>query len=426
MGNDSALDSMKKTVFERLYTIVQERFSKLHSARRLKMSNDNETNKPNDVDCPETVSHALSNASPDFWRELQKAEQQLVADISVGLRQASDQTLASTNAARAINRRLAETEVMVAFDSIDFRNYLLLAWQDMANGLSGEECEQFEQACEALGDEDLHVASEISSDFVQLVCDHDRIQSVRDAVNTFLKVRECGKALKVVRTNASFLDAADSAELRANCWHCLSQIDTRFREIALAYSELSDQDYRFRMDAKDHDYTVTKENPLLEDVSIGLEQARSGEIDSPRRLAAVEGMKHFHHSEFREYLLLSWKNMGKTLDAEETDSIISRWESLSPEAKRIADELTGDFGQVFSLHSTTEVEKLVEDCVKENQCGKALKIVRTNAATLQAGTVASLRSRIWKRVSEIDNRFVAISASYEEIARQHDSNAASE
>ncbi len=134
----------------------------------------------------------------------------------------SEELLAELNAAQGFKH----------FDSMSFRHYLLLAWQDLNEAIAPHELERAIDLWNTFNDSEKRVANDLVEDFGLLVSRPD----VCNEVDRHLEVEDYLGAFEVVKTFC--IDGRESCTNRAKIWHEVAKTfeDFRLHEIAEAFN----------------------------------------------------------------------------------------------------------------------------------------------------------------------------------------------
>ncbi len=143
------------------------------------------------------------------------------------------------------------------------------------------------------------------------------------------------------------------------------------------------------------------------------DQTKSVEMD----LSHAEVMPWFDNMGFRCCLLAQWRQTSSCGEYEFSEEEIGEFESLEDDEKLAFNEIAGDFLYFyFDEERVGKIEEAVRSYLHLNECGKALKILRANAAYLKTSFLATQRAIIWQNVSAVDPRFELIADRYSLVA----------
>jgi hypothetical protein len=366
----------------------------------------------------------------DLQEAALESESEFISDIQKGASEAETNELVPPDRARRLTEMLSLAKVMPGFDSPAFREWVLACWRctvpTHGEGFSESEISAYETLTE-----EYKVASEkLQSDFVHVLFDQYRVNLIRETVKKHLQLNQCGKALKVLRTNAVYLSTKFLNVQRALVWQSVAAMDPRFGVIAGSYRWGIDHE-KFvifgpttsveRQAGRDDSELFIEDLKKLASRTIDkVDEVRQRSI--VEKLAYAETMKHFDSMAFRSYILLCWNHLvddqlDRTLyepsSLESVDRIVEAKKSLSPSALTVADEVIGDFSSLFVKDECkVRIRKSVETALRRNECGTALDLIREAAPDLDPTITVPLLGQIWSQISKFDVRFEPIALGF--------------
>lgn len=154
-------------------------------------------------------------------------------DVRTGIGQAEAGELATPEQVASLEAKLARAGyVGMHFDDAAFRDAILQGFNDLQGIPQDETLDTTAERWEGLSKAQQEVAMEVIADFAQLLnCSAD----VDAFVDRLIAAREFGKALKVVRSKAPFMDRAWTLCRYTEIWEAIAEIHPQFRLIPLAF-----------------------------------------------------------------------------------------------------------------------------------------------------------------------------------------------
>jgi len=364
------------------------------------------------------VSNAIMMVRhPQVATALQDAYYEFITGVKNGLRDVRENDLASSAEVQEINERLELMEVMPGFDQMEFRTYVL-ALAELADSKGKRAFTAEEISCYESLDEEARTSIEgVTFNLLHFYFDEASEEEIREEVARHMKMNHCGKALKVLRSNAPFLPERFVKKQRALVWQNIAAADPRFDTIANRHQG-SKGCYRAapsvnqsagREDGLFFERALSGENPL--------ELASDDENDEVRRMLDFsETMKHFDSMLFREYLLAAWEEIIEGTQAKDS-KLMEIKTLLEPNEFAIADEIVTDFSALLSEKQSITLTREVDELLGRNKCGEAFDLIREFSLGLDPLMTLPLLTKTWRQIEIIDSRFKRIADMCEKLWR---------
>lgn len=366
--------------------------------------------------------HYLSN---DVIRQLKRAHEDFVGSFCSGVEEYQRNEFVGDAAARELLEELdSSTRTIPYFEDSKFKDLVYRSFELARNASDSIE---LEEPFSRLDAQEQEIFCELNYDFQQFSFNESRQKGIELSVDNFLNLGECGKALKVVRECARFLTSSFCADLRSRAWSLISRVDPRFDSICDGFRGLAGLGGRFLFsldrpyyvsgfDQRDHLRNIETEfvaSTIKGIEEFGQNQQLESEPEALKLLAKLPSMKHFEKEGFRDYLLLSWRDLSGSMKREEVESLREVASKLTPAEEAIADEVVGDFVQPISASETPLVEDEVQKQIRKRDFTKAFWILRNSH--LGAQSSSQLFSYAWRNLAMVhsDIRFNEIADAYE-------------